>query len=636
MRRPQRPRRLRLQSMASRCAICARCVAASRCLARSRRLKSRAFASQLADVPGKFDPAKAAAMGVTPGPTFGRLVRGENVTVADGTVVHPSDVVSPASPGPVALIVDVPTVAHLGAAAAHPRFLAPLTGGRSLAVVIHLTPHAVASTPEYLAWAEALLGGAGSGAAHVMANAHVAGAPVVMRSSARLAGRLTLINPDIFPPLLLAGSGSAAEAAAETAADAPLGAPQLEPAGPPPQPMAPAGGPKGALVGENLLRWKLRPLASAGADRELVPPALPSYACLRSGMARDMPEVLQLASAMRAGWAAPPAAPLPPALAALVPGSADDAEVVFLGTGAAIPSKYRNVSGILVQMPGRGGCILDCGEGTLGQLRRRYGADGADAVLASLRLIWISHIHADHHVGIISLLAARRRVLGPDAPPICVVGPWPLRAFIGAHASGVEPLLHRFLDLALTTAERQAEGVAADLQDAGAYAMFQQAVQALGLSRMHSVRVVHCAHSYAAVLESAAGLKIVYSGDTRPCPALVQAAAGATLLIHEATFEDALVDEARAKKHSATREALGVGAEAGVYRTLLTHFSQRYPKVPVLDESAAAVADSSAVAFDLMRVRLSDLPALPRVMPSLRALFDDDPSLAEEEDAPVA
>jgi ribonuclease Z len=41
----------------------------------------------------------------------------------------------------------------------------------------------------------------------------------------------------------------------------------------------------------------------------------------------------------------------------------------------------------------------------------------------------------------------------------------------------------------------------------------------------------------------------VYSGDTQPCAALVEAGQGATVLVHEATFEDELVDEARAKKH---------------------------------------------------------------------------------------
>ncbi len=50
-----------------------------------------------------------------------------------------------------------------------------------------------------------------------------------------------------------------------------------------------------------------------------------------------------------------------------------------------------------------------------------------------------------------------------------------------------------------------------------------------------------------------------YSGDTRPCDALVEAGTDATLLIHEATFEDGMAEEARDKYHSTTSEAIDVG-----------------------------------------------------------------------------
>lgn len=56
---------------------------------------------------------------------------------------------------------------------------------------------------------------------------------------------------------------------------------------------------------------------------------------------------------------------------------------------------------------------------------------------------------------------------------------------------------------------------------------------ALGLSALESVRVVHCAHAFAVVLVSEAGWKLVYSGDTRPCDQMVEAARDATILIHE-------------------------------------------------------------------------------------------------------
>merc|ERR1712059_210565 len=79
--------------------------------------------------------------------------------------------------------------------------------------------------------------------------------------------------------------------------------------------------------------------------------------------------------------------------------------VVFLGTGAAIPSKYRNVSSTLVHMSEEVSVLLDCGEGTYGQLCRHYGHN-TDDVLKKVKIIFVSHMHADHHLGLISLLTA--------------------------------------------------------------------------------------------------------------------------------------------------------------------------------------------------------------------------------------
>jgi ribonuclease BN (tRNA processing enzyme) len=73
-------------------------------------------------------------------------------------------------------------------------------------------------------------------------------------------------------------------------------------------------------------------------------------------------------------------------------------EVTFLGTGAAAPSKYRSSSGVDITLPQSDTRILiDCGEGTLGQLHRALGP-ALDPYMRALRLVWISHRHADHHV----------------------------------------------------------------------------------------------------------------------------------------------------------------------------------------------------------------------------------------------
>lgn len=87
--------------------------------------------------------------------------------------------------------------------------------------------------------------------------------------------------------------------------------------------------------------------------------------------------------------------------------------------------------------------------------------------------------------------------------------------------------------------------------------------------------------------------------------------------------------EALFKMHSITREAIEVGMSAGVYRIILTHFSQRYPKIPVFDESYTSKA---CIAFDMMSVNLADLPLLPSLVPAFKMLFQDE-ILLEDEDS---
>lgn len=152
-------------------------------------------------------------------------------------------------------------------------------------------------------------------------------------------------------------------------------------------------------------------------------------------------------------------------------------------------------------------------------------------------------------------------------------------------------------------------------------------------------------------------------GDTRPCDQVIKAAHNATLLVHEATFENELQAEAIAKRHSTTAEALAVAAAAGAYRTVLTHFSSRYPKIPVmkpppvaaaaaedsnqqgLQEGSAAAAPAAAaigsdlaavgsviVGFDLMSINLADLPWIPKMLPVLDELFKEEEQVYKQDD----
>lgn len=60
---------------------------------------------------------------------------------------------------------------------------------------------------------------------------------------------------------------------------------------------------------------------------------------------------------------------------------------------------------------------MDCGEGTYGQLVRMYGTEKATQILSCLKAIYISHLHADHHIGLIGLLLGRKRSLAEAGIP---------------------------------------------------------------------------------------------------------------------------------------------------------------------------------------------------------------------------
>ena len=70
---------------------------------------------------------------------------------------------------------------------------------------------------------------------------------------------------------------------------------------------------------------------------------------------------------------------------------------------------------MLLQIPGRGNVLMDCGDGTYGQLARFFGVNPSQPnnvhdALRDLRCIYISHAHADHHVGLAKILAMRKEV----------------------------------------------------------------------------------------------------------------------------------------------------------------------------------------------------------------------------------
>ncbi|KAI0201504.1 beta-lactamase-like protein [Astrocystis sublimbata] len=307
-----------------------------------------------------------------------------------------------------------------------------------------------------------------------------------------------------------------------------------------------------------------------------------------------------------------------------------DAEIISLGTGSSAPSKYRNVSATLVRVPGFGNYLFDAGENTLGQLRRVFG-DELPSVLRDLKVIWISHLHADHHLGTASVIKAWHEETSKDMPSAKLV--------VASHSHMLDWLVeyadveeYGFKRLVLVSMNRKASDKASITLEPCIFDTEEK--KAFGLEKIEACWVKHCYGSLATSFTFPSGLKISYSGDCRPSTDFARIGQGTTILIHESTFDDDMLSDAKAKKHSTMSEAIGVGRQMGARRILLTHFSQRYQKIPIMeqrfeirpdatDEEKAKADEVILVAFDYMRVKLGEFRHAQAFLPTLQKLFED-------------
>jgi ribonuclease Z len=96
------------------------------------------------------------------------------------------------------------------------------------------------------------------------------------------------------------------------------------------------------------------------------------------------------------------------------------------------------------------------------------------------------------------------------------------------------------------------------------------------------------------------GVRVVYSGDTRPCRNLVTLAKDSDLFICDATF----AEEEESKMHGGAKEAAMMAKKADVKRLALTHFSRRYQDIRELEQEAKKVFPNTIMAEDLMRIKV--------------------------------
>lgn len=562
-------------------------------------------------VRGKFDVKRAEALGLNAGPLRARVARGETVTVVgkDGAErsVGPSDVVGASESPGVILILDTPSTAHIPSlvkgfeSGAFSKFWAkgPEKKDHALRVVFHLCGNDVFEHERYKAFMKRFE----DDVHHIVASRDHVPDPITFTSAAFNQLRLNHLDSNIFPvPKYSLEAKKALDITDLPSNTDSMRAHTVVDIRPPRPPLRDSEAEANDLFHPAVLSGELPTLSDAAKTQF-------SEARVRVDEA-TVPDVI-----------------------------GKDVTVVTLGTGSAIPSKYRNVSGTLLCIPGAGYILLDAGEGTWGQLSRNYGA-GVWDVLRGLKCIFISHIHGDHHIGLAKILAMRQQLDPPPEEPLYLISNRMvflyLRDYNALEELGFsEDALARVVPILSDEIHWRNKGRGGwnygDQDQKGSKLAAGALCKALGLQKINTVDVEHRARCHGLIVKHLDGWSVVFSGDTIPTQKLVQAGAGATLLIHEATMANDQVDMARAKMHSTFGQAIDIGKSMNAQNILLTHFSARYPKMPPSVSERQAGDPVVAFAFDHANIKIGDMWKMGAYARAIEQSFIDIADIEGEE-----
>ena len=301
-------------------------------------------------------------------------------------------------------------------------------------------------------------------------------------------------------------------------------------------------------------------------------------------------------------------------------------EVTILGCGAATPTLRHQPTAQAINCQGKW-ILVDCGEGLQTNLRRYK------IPVQKIELICISHLHGDHVLGLPGLLGSMN-LFGRERA-LRIAGPLAIKEYV-----------HHALKLTQTHVRFPLEfSSCADVENGSVLAWgdntiecfpVKHRIEAYGFAfahhpktyKLHKDSIASHDLKRSEILQLKAGVNVkrssgevlfvkdhceplkpavryTYSGDTRPCEAVVKSAHGADVLYHEATFLQALASTAKSTGHSTAEQAAQLATDAGVQLLILGHLSSRYRDESFVLNEAKAKHPNVLIANEGMRIRIA-------------------------------
>jgi ribonuclease Z len=298
--------------------------------------------------------------------------------------------------------------------------------------------------------------------------------------------------------------------------------------------------------------------------------------------------------------------------------------LIFLGTAGSVPTHARSLPAVLVKRQNEQ-LMFDCGEGVQRQMVK------AKVGFHKKMKIFISHMHGDHVLGLPGLL--QTMALMDRQKKLEIYGPEGIKQFLECVRETLQfgltfPVeIHEVYDVGVICEEKDYTVEAAKsnhVVSGFAYAFaekprpgkfYPEKARALGVPegelwsklqhgdkvKLPNGRVVSPDEVLGAPRK---GRKIVYTGDTRPFRGFAKFAAGADLVVHDSTFDDALGEKAELDGHSTPSQAGLQAKKAKAKKLVLTHISARYADAGLLLEQAQKVFKNTVVAEDFLELEL--------------------------------
>ena len=288
-------------------------------------------------------------------------------------------------------------------------------------------------------------------------------------------------------------------------------------------------------------------------------------------------------------------------------------ELLFLGTGASVPSRDRATSCIAVRN-GSDIILMDCGEGSQRQLMV------SPFSFMKIRCILITHLHGDHVFGLPGLLqtmslCGRKEALtvyGPKGISDCV------KAFMDAtegetvypltvtEVTGGEEFSVKDMTVSVYPTDHGIPSVGYMIKEKDRPGKLdKEKAISLGIdegpemSRLKNGETVRDVTPDMVLGPSIRGASISYTGDTKKSDSVTKASRDTTVIVHESTYMDSEKELAEEHKHSTALQAAETARDANASYLILTHISNRYDDIDSVVGEAKNVFDNTLAASDM-------------------------------------